>query len=509
MSLPAPTLSMLPRGLLVAMAVVSAVAAPLAFSQAGGSSYELIHFCSTIDQRCGETHTALERLADPMPVHLHYAEESRALAARYGVEMFPTTVILEDGVPIGSMMGYRSVAALEFELGRLAEALGRADLPQREWLLQSVMPVPPDTGQVMSIDLTYDAGVFTVEAVEIFDGAPPKKEADSRHAYIVQVRDQYGLTLHSRPWNIARFIVPPPALEGQGAPQGPFAQDRFETTLILPYFPDAESVVLFQPYGVEALSTTIDVREMGPVPEDLSTADLGAIKITPIHVSGPDSQRLVILFLGDQYGASQTALYNSDVAAHAAFLLGTKPFKTRKYKKNINIYRVDGARRLKCKYKCGGIDRLICCKNARVLKAAAKSGISYDEIIVLVNDDAYGGSGQVTIGGGGSSTYAVAYHLVSDWGRHVAVHELGHSFGGLMDEYEYGTSGTPFGPNCDYSPCKSWGPKGSLGCFKGCSYIGLSRPTKNSCLMNTLTRDKGFVFCRVCTARLNALRKNY
>ena len=58
------------------------------------------------------------------------------------------------------------------------------------------------------------------------------------------------------------------------------------------------------------------------------------------------------------------------------------------------------------------------------------AGIPYEHIIVLVNTNHYGGGG---IYNSYNLTYAHGKHF-----RPVVVHEFGHSFGGLGDEYPYG-----------------------------------------------------------------------
>ena len=58
------------------------------------------------------------------------------------------------------------------------------------------------------------------------------------------------------------------------------------------------------------------------------------------------------------------------------------------------------------------------------------AGIPYEHIIVLVNTNRYGGGG---IYNSYNLTYAHGKHF-----RPVVVHEFGHSFGGLGDEYPYG-----------------------------------------------------------------------
>lgn len=59
----------------------------------------------------------------------------------------------------------------------------------------------------------------------------------------------------------------------------------------------------------------------------------------------------------------------------------------------------------------------------------ALAGIPYEHIIILANTEEYGGGGIYN-----SYTLTTAHH--SDF-RPVVVHEFGHSFGGLADEYFY------------------------------------------------------------------------
>ncbi len=62
----------------------------------------------------------------------------------------------------------------------------------------------------------------------------------------------------------------------------------------------------------------------------------------------------------------------------------------------------------------------------------ALAGIPYEHIIILANTDEYGGGGIYN-----SYTLTTARHPMF---RPVVVHEFGHSFGGLGDEYFYETA---------------------------------------------------------------------
>lgn len=140
-------------------------------------------------------------------------------------------------------------------------------------------------------------------------------------------------------------------------------------------------------------------------------------------------------------------------------------------------------------YNCSNIQRLLCADTSAVFTAALAEFPHLDEIILVVNDAQYGGSG------GSIAVY-------SKDAPEIALHELGHSFAGLADEYWY--SGSTYS-GTDYSqinvssysdpeqvPWSHWIedmsniPSGEnetgVGMFEGGYYneFGIYRPTFNS-----------------------------
>ena len=73
-------------------------------------------------------------------------------------------------------------------------------------------------------------------------------------------------------------------------------------------------------------------------------------------------------------------------------------------------------------------DRYLTTLNVKSIHDAL-AGIDYEHIIILANTDEYGGGGIYN-----SYTLTTAHHPMF---RPVVVHEFGHSFGGLGDEYFY------------------------------------------------------------------------
>ena len=66
------------------------------------------------------------------------------------------------------------------------------------------------------------------------------------------------------------------------------------------------------------------------------------------------------------------------------------------------------------------------------------AGIPYEHIIILANTDTYGGGGIYN-----AYLLTTAHHAMF---KPVVVHEFGHSFGGLADEYAYDEAPSPLYP---------------------------------------------------------------
>lgn len=73
-------------------------------------------------------------------------------------------------------------------------------------------------------------------------------------------------------------------------------------------------------------------------------------------------------------------------------------------------------------YFCASIQRLICADSLTVIETAFSEYPDFHQIILIVNDTRYGGSG---------GQFSVASSAFPE----VSLHELGHSFAGLADEY--------------------------------------------------------------------------
>jgi hypothetical protein len=156
--------------------------------------------------------------------------------------------------------------------------------------------------------------------------------------------------------------------------------------------------------------------------------------------NGDPANRVDIVILGDGYTAAEMSKYQTDVQQFVQSMFQQEPL--REYQRFFNVHRIDvasaesgsdhpenGTSRntaFDSAYNCGGIQRLICANNSKVSNVVNNSLTlnQRDLIILIVNDPVYGGSGGLIAI---ASTNVLAVELV--------LHESGHTFGLLADEY--------------------------------------------------------------------------
>jgi hypothetical protein len=156
--------------------------------------------------------------------------------------------------------------------------------------------------------------------------------------------------------------------------------------------------------------------------------------------NGDPANRVDIVILGDGYTAAELSKYQSDVQQFVQLMFEQEPL--REYQRFFNVHRIDVTSAesgsdhpenntfrntaFDSAYNCSGIQRLICANIGKVETVLSNSvaPAQRDLVIVVVNDATYGGSGgSVAI----ASTHPSAVELV--------LHESGHTFGLLADEY--------------------------------------------------------------------------
>ena len=185
----------------------------------------------------------------------------------------------------------------------------------------------------------------------------------------------------------------------------------------------------------EAWSVLVD-----PSDPQIDHAPPPALNVWAVVKNGEPRDKVDLLLMGDGYTAAQMDKWHADAKRLAETLFAVSPFKERRG--DFNVWAVDtpagdsGVSRasdgvwkrsaLGAQYDAFGSERYVLTfDNARLRRAA--SAAPYEFIEVVVNDRKYGG-------GGIHNLYATV-SADNAFTPYVFVHEFGHHFAGLADEY--------------------------------------------------------------------------
>ncbi|MGC5286406.1 M64 family metallopeptidase [Micromonospora sp. DT231] len=187
-----------------------------------------------------------------------------------------------------------------------------------------------------------------------------------------------------------------------------------------------------------------------------AAAPVDAATVVPIQVTGDPAKRFNLVLLGDGYTEADLPAFRSHVDRHLNTLWTIEPFKS--YRSYFNVYAieivspesgVDCDPGLSAPRRDTVLDMGFWggCNPASVQRLLTVDGVAANayadlavgttpgnrQLIALANSGTYGGAG-------GSNATASGGNALSAL---ISPHELGHSLGGLQDEYDYYGRGVP------------------------------------------------------------------
>jgi hypothetical protein len=180
---------------------------------------------------------------------------------------------------------------------------------------------------------------------------------------------------------------------------------------------------------IDPASRFVDRSEPAPVGEMIEVLS-----------NGDPATKVDLLILGDGYTASDRERFRTDAGRAAAALFAVEPFAAHREDFNVRAIFTPAAERgisrpragiwrwspLGLSYNAFDSERYVLSfANERLREIAAQA--PYDALILLANSDKYGGGGILNLWMTAASGSAQFDYLV--------VHEFGHSFAGLADEY--------------------------------------------------------------------------
>lgn len=311
----------------------------------------------------------------------------------------------------------------------------------------------------------------------------------------------------------------------------------YENTFLMP-FPKKETLVtveLFNARHEVSASFTHTVR-----PDDILIKKIGqnnVIEHKYLLKSGSPENCIDVVIMAEGYSSGDMQTFYSDAQKACDAIFSHSPFKENKNHFNViavasestdsgvsipreNVWKSTA---VSSHFDTFYSDRYLTSSNVNDIHDLL-AGIPYEHIIILANTDTYGGGGIYN-----AFTLTTAHHSKFE---PVVVHEFGHSFGGLADEYAYTDAPSPLYPY-DVEPWEQnittlvdfeskWSdmlPKGfasptkitkdnnssteDLGVYEGAGYSmkGIYRPVPD-CRMRT---NEAKAFCPVCQRALQRL----
>lgn len=214
----------------------------------------------------------------------------------------------------------------------------------------------------------------------------------------------------------------------------------FHESVLLPFpvRPQRLSFSRRSPSGEET-----PLSEIGIDPNAVSIreeAPRAGVTVVDAHIGGEPHSSLDIAIVGDGYTADQIDLFRSDLARFSELLLSQSPYDSRRA--DINIRGVvspsvdegcDEPTRgtwrstaVGSSFNSLGSPRYLLTEDNRDLRDIA-ANTPYDTLVVMVNQERYGG--------GGIYNRYCTFTAHGVFAGYLLLHEFGHSFGGLADEY--------------------------------------------------------------------------
>ena len=186
----------------------------------------------------------------------------------------------------------------------------------------------------------------------------------------------------------------------------------------------------------EAWTAVVDPKGMFVDP----SAPEPAGALLEVQKSGAPQDKVDILILGDGYTQAERAAFERDARRLADTMFSFSPFKERRQDFNVwglapptaesGVSRPSTGQhrrsRVGATYDAFGSERYVLTFDNRTLRDVA-SQAPYEFLVILVNNDTYGGGGIHNL----YSTVAAR----SAWSPYLFIHEFGHHFAGLADEY--------------------------------------------------------------------------
>lgn len=246
--------------------------------------------------------------------------------------------------------------------------------------------------------------------------------------------------------------------EWLSTPEAQKADKSFENAFLIPY-PKEEVDVTVELFDNRRRTVATYTHTVSP--GDILIRRTGFSHVTPYETlqKAADTTKCIhIAFVAEGYQSAEMPQFVADARTATEALFAHEPFKSQRHLFNIVAVMPPSAdsgvsipangewksTALGSHFSTFYTDRYLTTLRLKTLHDIL-AGTPYEHIIILANTTEYGG-------GGIYNSYNLAYTRGNQFAP-VVVHEFGHSFGGLGDEYDYGSDTPTY-----FSDIEPWEP---------------------------------------------------
>lgn len=280
----------------------------------------------------------------------------------------------------------------------------------------------------ITIDHIYQQGIWAGSKKNLIDPFNSGR-------YCVKVNDaESGKLLYSKGYDsyFGEYKTTDKALEG--------IQRTYHESALIPY---PKNKILF---ALEVRDKQNNLKPLFSQEIDPSSVDIirekpaRGIKVITAHESGDPHEKVDIVFIAEGYTADEEEKFKTDLDRMKKIFFSQEPYKSRS--DSFNLYGVfkpsddsgcDEPRHGKfmntavsATFNSLGSERYLMTEDNKALRDVA-AHVPYDTLLIMVNHKRYGG--------GGIYNLFCTFTADNQWHQYLFLHEFGHSFAGLADEY--------------------------------------------------------------------------
>lgn len=282
--------------------------------------------------------------------------------------------------------------------------------------------------EVVTLDQVYQQGIWAGSRTHLLDPL-------GFGGYFAKVADPIsGALLFSRSYDTYFGEYRTTAAAGKGM------RRTYHESVLIPC-PKGKARFAIEALGRDGSLKEIFTTEIDPAAVTIVRKPLDAgVKVVEAAKSGDPHSRVDVAILAEGYTAKEEGKFRADLARFVKIFLAQEPYASRK--DSFNVYGVFKPSQesgcdepswgsfkntaLNATFDSLGSERYLLTEDNRRLRDLAAHA-PYDALLIMVNSPRYGG--------GGIYNLYCTFTADNYWSTYVFLHEFGHTFGGLADEY--------------------------------------------------------------------------